>query len=312
MPQPLEEKQMSYLGRIGSVAALLCAVATALQAPLPAEAQSLSVSSTTTMGLVRAQGVGPHYTVVNEFNKLWRNTAKTQALLRFAKSTFRMPATCWPENGMMVRYLVRFSTSSAYGDMWLRTLIVPLSGTGSRGETAALLISYYESTPQLALARLIVREWPGRDWSPNEYCMSAAGRIEELSGKKGQCLLRSSLKLLEAKNPVASRSLYASLRSTANAHMAVALQAVIDPRAFPVGQGEMLVAIATFTSASVEKEYTAGYVSGTIDNCDDLRFNSRDSSVLSQIKQLLRDGLKDLAKNLGKRLLDWLLSIFGF
>jgi hypothetical protein len=277
----------------------------------PAAAQSLPVSDTITMYLQQWEALGPHWKVVDEYRRSFRSATKVKKLLGFAKTQFGIPGPAWPESGFSVRYRVRFEKPGTSGELWLKTLVIPVFGQGRAGQTAALELSYYESTPSLALMRLVVRQDP-TFWHVTEYAYCTNNKIEELAAVKGHALVRSTLKLLEKKSPDVHTSLRAALDETATQPVWIGLKRVLDPREPAIGQGEMLISTAAFTSASVQVDYLSGKVTGAIDASNDLRFNRNDSALLQQIKTMLRDALKGLAKDLGKKLIEWFIKWLGW
>jgi hypothetical protein len=298
------------------LATVAAALLTATLALPSAEAQTLQVSDNTVTALLRTEAVGPHYSVVNEYNNLAKNT-KVKQLLTFASQQMGTAVSAYPQDGISVRYLVRWAKTGSpglYGDLWVRTLVIPLNGVGTgknAGATAVMEISYYESTPQILIPRLAIRYSP-KNWTVVEYSFDRTNRVVECAASKGHCLFRSALKLLENKSPAAHRSLRSTLDATASKSVGAGLKAVLDPRGYPTGQGELLLATGIFTAVEPELEYDSGYVSGTIDNSQDLRFDQRDNALIKQVKNMLRDELKNAAKEAGKKLLQWLLSYFGF
>lgn len=284
----------------------LIAAAFALALAGPASAQSLTVN-TTTISLVRAVSSSNATSVYNSV----RSNPKVVQLLAKASAEVGVPVSANPGLGFNTEYTVRYSRGGVNSDLAVRTTFVPLTTPVMRPVTTVLMLSSYVSSPQLVVPRLLVRR-NAREWHAVEFAYRKDGRIWEMAATHGDCLFRSSLRVVEQKNGPAHSSLRSVLNSTAQTgrHLFDGLRAIYDVRGLPVGQGELLLTTGIFTANNFEEEYDAGYVSGTLDQ--NFKPDRRDNPIVAAIKQLAKDAMKELLEELRGALIKGLKALFGF
>lgn len=289
-------------------AGVVAAVITLGVTSRPASAQSLQIGDTTA-AITRAASANG---APREWDTLRRNP-KVQNLAVFAQGQLGAPLSPVPTAGFTTDSTLRYIRNGVAADLAVRTFVVPLVGNSPRmpGATAVLLVSYYVSTPQLVIPRLLIRP-NAAGWHATEYAFRKDGRIWEMAARHGDCLFRSALQVLEQKNGVVHRSLRAVLDQTARpgVHLVDGLRAVMDVRSRPVGQGEMLLCTGILTASNVEEEYDSGYIEGSINGS--FAPDRRDSPLVAGIKDLARNVLKDLLKQVGRRLWSIFAGLFGF
>jgi len=270
----------------------------------PAVAQSIQLD-TTTISLVRVQS--------GSATSDWASVAgnpKIANMVAFAQQQLGTRLTPDTRKGFTTRSRVRYSRGGVNSDMDARITIIPLTGTSRSGGSAALMIGKYDSTPSLVIPRLLLRRNPS-DPHAEEYAFRLDNRVTLMTANFGDCLFRSSLKILEQKNAPAHNALRATLTNTARPGIALSegLRAVYDVRSAPVAQPELVLISTLMTSANVEEEYAAGYISGTLEQS--FKPDRRDSFIKKQIKELAKSVLSELRKSIASALRKALLAYFG-
>lgn len=231
-----------------------------------------------------------------EWDRLLRDNSKVRHLLGFAEREFGGRVVPTPAAGFQTDVVLRYAKGGVTTDLGVRTVVVPLVSNEPRLPlgSAALEISYYHNTQGLIVPRLLIRRNPS-EWHATEYAFRKDGRITEMAARFGDCLFRSSLKIVEQKNPAAHKSLRA---------------AILDLRSPTIGQSELLLASGVISASNVEEEYEAGYVSGTLDH--NFKPDRRDNPVVAQAKALAKELLKDFLKYFGGKLWKKISDLFDF
>lgn len=239
---------------------------------------------------------------------------KVVNLIAKANSLFGATLRADPARGFTTSLTVRYTKGGFTAPSGARITIVPLIGVptrGNRGASAAIMIATYVDTPALVIPRLLVRSDP-KNWHVTEFSFHREGRVMEMAAKHGDCLVRSSLKILEQRNTSAHNALRAALNATTGngRHVIDGLRRVYDVNQSPVGQPELILTTAVMTSTNAEEEYDAGYISGTLDQS--FKPAAGDSWWKEQAKKLLNEIKKALLNELGKILKKTICSLFGF
>ena len=257
--------------------------------------------------------------VRTEYNNSWR-TEQTKALLTFAKP-LGFSGEVDPRSGLIVRSDIDHSKGSILATLRVRTVIVPLVGHGSKGESAALLIEWTQATPGLAVYRLVVRQTAG-NVTFKEYSYDVNKTVVELKDSDYRPLVSSSLRLIAKKNPAACDSIKATLTSTASKSVGASLCAIFDPRNKQTGFAAKELALASdaFAEMALETDYPANQVSTLIDQAPELNKDVSSSQSVSvgrgvaphTAHEAVKQILHAVVKSLGALILSWLKGWFGF
>ena len=160
------------------------------------------------------------------------------------------------------------------------------------------------------MPRLLVRPDPN-NWFASEYAYRLDGRVTLMTSKFGDCLFRSSLRVLEVKNSAAHNALRARLASTAvrGTSLGDGIKGVYDARITGAAVSEMLDATAIVTAGNVEEEYPGAYISNAIDQA--YKVWPTDSQTVKLIKALAKDILMSYFGQY-QYLWTWIKNFFGF
>lgn len=248
-----------------------------------------------------------------EWDSVLRNNAKVRQMVAYAEGQFGGRVVPTPVAGFQTDITLRYSKGSNSTDLGVRTILIPLVTSGTRipGGSAVLEACYYVNTPELLVPRLLIRV-KANDWNATEYAFRKDGRVTEMSARFGDCLFRSSLKIIEERNGPAHRSLRSVLDRTAQPGRSLldGMRAILDLREPSVGQRDLLLATGVICASNVEEEYADGYISGTLDR--NFKPERGDSQIILQGKVLAKQVLKDLLKAFGAKLWNAIATLIGF
>lgn len=263
--------------------------------------QSVVISDTTaTMTAIQ----GSSNDVAAEHNRL-ANSEKCRQLLAFAVKELGVTGSLGVDtaNGFVVSSTVSFQRagSTAVGTQQTKLTIIPLTGRFTRlpGASAAIMHFRYLSTPGLDYSRLFIR-YPSNPGMIEEISFRKDRKIWTMAAKHGDCIFRSALKICENKNPTAFKSLNAVWSQSSGQSVISTLRQLYDPRSRSIGQGTLLLFSDLLIISNYEEEFQAGYIDGTIDQS--FKPVANESALSKQIKQLIKDTLKSLLQQAGKKL----------
>jgi hypothetical protein len=291
----------------GSAAAVVITGTCLLASFSVAHAQSLTVSDTTVSVVSLRSNSG-----AADWRALGGNP-KVQNLVAYAQQQLGSPVTPQPNAGFSTDAVLRYARPGANTDLATRVTIIPLAGKVNTrtGPSAVLMVGTYTATPDLVVPRLLIRR-DANDWTVTEYSFRRDNRVMEMAAVHGDCLLRSSLKIVEQRNGRAHSSLRAAMNQSVSARndLGTQLRQVYDARSRSVGQGELLLATGLISAANIEEEYDAGYISGTLDR--NFKPERRDNPLVAKSKEYAKEVMKDMLKQVGKKIWSAIAAYFGF
>jgi hypothetical protein len=262
--------------------------------------QSVQIGNTT--AALRSIRSGNGGIVASEW-AAFANQPKTRALLNWATAELRCIPVPVPQEGFTTTEFLRFTRAGAPvpADMEVRQTILPVRCSSSRYSraTVALLLNRYTSTPSLAYPRLLVR-FGNNGYMVEEYSLRKDNRVTKMTCKFGDCVFRTSLRILEQRNGPAYRSLMRVFEASAQEHVFNTLRRLYDVRMPPVGQRDLTLYSGILVSSNLEEEFDAGYISGTLDQ--NFKPDRNDSWIVAEAKKLAKEVIKDLLKQAGKAL----------
>jgi len=239
------------------------------------------------------------------------NHPKTRSLLNWAAGELRCTPAVISSDGFTTTEQLRFSRTGApvSTDQEVRQTIIPVRCVSPRypKATVALLLNRYISAPGLSYPRLLIR-YGNNGYMVEEYSMRKDGRVWIMTGKFGDCVFRSSLRILEQRNKNAYNSLMNVFSASAQENVFTTLKRLYDVRMTQIGQKDLALYSGILVSSNLEEEFDAGYVSGTLDQS--FKPDRKDSWAVAQAKLLAKKIIEELAKKiasyLGQILLGWL------
>lgn len=272
--------------------------------PSLAQAQTLTLSDT---AVTVANASSSPSLVSGEIHST--NGAKLNALLAFAQAEMQCPVAMVTNSGFTTTVNLKIVRGGVTVAHEARITVIPLALLSKRypEASAAIVLVRYKDAPQLAYPRLLLRYRFG--WTIEEFALRLDGHITKMTAKFGDCLLRSSLMIVQDKIPAASRALTTMLNQKAGTLVFASLQAIYDVRAFPCGQRELCLMTSLMSAANVEEEYVGGYISGVLDG--NFKPGPRDSWLQKEVKKLMKDFLDQLRQEVKKALWSAIKGIFG-
>lgn len=274
--------------------------------------QSVQIGDTNA-ALVSIQSEGGEI-VKSEWGLLDDNK-KTRKLIEWAADKLGAPVTPNLSRGFTTTGVVRYTrnNSPVSVDMTVRQTIIPLRVSSPRypDASAAIMLNRYTSAPGLAYPRLLIRYATNNTgWMVEEYAYHWRLGIDQMKAKFGDCVFRSSLKILEQRNKPAFNSLMRTLESRPKESVARSLKRVYDVRSTPIGQGELALFSEILVDTNLEEEFENAYISGTIDQSfKPIRGDSRE---LALAKELAKEIMQGLVGSLGGELVGWFKALWDF
>lgn len=270
--------------------------ATLLQ--LPAFAQSVQIGNTTAaLTSIRSDN---GKIVATEWAAFAKHQ-KTMALLNWAAAELGCTPVPVPQEGFTTTEFLRFNRAGApvSADFEVRQTVVPVRCNSLRysGATAALILNRYVATPSLAYPRLLVR-FGNNGYMVEEYSLRKDTRVTKMTCKFGDCVFRTSLRILEQRNGPVYRSLMNAFENSAKEPVFNTLRRLYDVRTAPVGQKELALYSGILVSSNLEEEWDSGVITGTLDQ--NFKPERNDSWIVAEAKKQAKELIKDLLKEAGK------------
>lgn len=248
----------------------------------------------------------------NEYRAI-QNDQKVKKLLEYWANQVGAPVSVNENGGFTTSTTVRFqrAQSTVQPEYEVRISVLPIMGNATKNKhfTASLLIVSFPSMPGLAYPRLMGKMW-SNDKLISEWAYISGRNPVLRDAKNGDCVFRSSLRLIGELNPAASRALESALSSTKTLSTFDALKFMCDVNGRPFGQRDLALMMSLVGFSNLQEEFAYSYVSGTIDNY--LRPTIRDNPIVRALKKELENVLKDLIKKAGTALFEFFKKILGF
>jgi hypothetical protein len=283
-----------------------------LAACLPRQANGQAVQIGDTTASLRTIHTETGRLVASEWTAL-ANHPKTKTLLNWAAVQLRCTPVPLSQNGFTTTGQLRFLRAGApvATEQEVRQTIFPVRCVSLRYPKAsvALLLNRYISTPGLSYPRLLVR-YGNNDYMVEEYSLRRDGSVTQMTAKFGDCVFRTSLRILEQRNGNAYKSLMAVFSTSAQEPVFNTLKRLYDVRMTPVGQKDLVLYSGILVASNLEEEFDAGYISGTLDQS--FKPERNDSWAVAEAKKLAKSILTDLLKKVGQALGSIILGWLGF
>ena len=273
---------------------------------LPVSAQSIPINATTPPVVVSVASVSATNTVNLSTNNYFMGLAKSQALINDLRSRSGATFSADYTRGLTVSVGMKIVQGASTATPKFTYTFIPLKLSGTSriaGLSAVLMGVQIDGAPGLTYTRLLTKQTSNQHLVSEFGCLKD-GRVNLMTARFADAVFRSGNIVLNKTIAAAGASIENQTRAMIPSDAFTVLSKCYDYRTSNIASRELLLASSLVSMSTLGDEFTASYVAGQVDVSPFFR----NGSPLWQ--EWIKSLVKDLVKQLGQKLVGWILRLF--